>query len=121
MKTAIIDLAYLVSAVLFIFGLKRMQSPVTARTGNMLASSGMLVAVVSTLFLYDILSWPMILAGIVLGGGIGVWLARTVEMTSMPELVAVFNGFGGLASALVAGAELGQYVEGSAIDQDPFT
>jgi len=120
MKTAIIDLAYLVSAVLFIFGLKRMQSPVTARTGNMLASSGMLVAVVSTLFLYDILSWPMILAGIVLGGGIGVWLARTVEMTSMPELVAVFNGFGGLASALVAGAEISQYVEGSAIELEAF-
>ena len=121
METAVIDLAYLASAVLFIFGLKRMQSPVTARSGNALASAGMFVAVVATLFLYDILSWPMMIAGVVLGGGIGVWLARTVEMTSMPELVAVFNGFGGLASALVAGAELGQYVEGSAIDQDPFT
>jgi NAD(P) transhydrogenase subunit beta len=110
MKTAIIDLTYLLSAVLFILGLKRMQSPVTARTGNVLASLGMLVAIVATLFLYEILSWPMILAGVVLGGGIGVVLARTVEMTAMPELVAVFNGFGGLASALVAGAELSQYV-----------
>ncbi len=110
MKTAIIDLAYLLSAVLFIFGLKRMQSPVTARTGNGLASLGMLVAVVATLFLQEILSWPMILGGLALGGLTGVVLARTVEMTAMPELVAVFNGFGGLASALVAGAEVSQYV-----------
>jgi NAD(P) transhydrogenase subunit beta len=114
MKTAIIDLTYLLSAVLFIFGLKRMQSPVTARTGNMLASLGMLVAVVATLFLQEILSWPMIIAGVVLGGGVGVVLARTVEMTAMPELVAVFNGFGGLASALVSGAELSQHIAGSA-------
>ena len=113
MKTAIIDLAYLLSAVLFIFGLKRMQSPVTARTGNALASLGMLVAVVATLFLQEILSWPMILGGLALGGLIGVVLARTVEMTAMPELVAVFNGFGGLASALVAGAELSQRSEES--------
>jgi NAD(P) transhydrogenase subunit beta len=120
MKTAIIDIAYLLSAILFMFGLKRMQSPVTARTGNLLASSGMFVAVVATLFLYEVLSWPMILAGVILGAGIGVWLARTVEMTAMPELVAVFNGFGGLASALVAGAEISQYVEGSAIELEAF-
>ena len=114
MKTAIIDLTYLLSAVLFIFGLKRMQSPRTARTGNVLASLGMLVAVVATLFLQEILSWPMIIAGVVLGGGIGVVLARTVEMTAMPELVAVFNGFGGLASALVSGTELSQHIAGTA-------
>ena len=114
MKTAIIDLTYLLSAVVFIFGLKRMQSPVTARTGNALASLGMLVAVVATLFLQEILSWPMIIGGLVLGGGIGVILARTVEMTAMPELVAVFNGFGGLASALVSGTELSQHVAGTA-------
>jgi len=114
MKTAIIDVTYLLSAVLFIFGLKRMQSPVTARSGNVLASLGMLVAIVATLFLQQILSWPMIIAGVVLGGGIGVVLARTVEMTAMPELVAVFNGFGGLASALVSGTELSQHVAGSA-------
>jgi len=114
MKTAIIDLTYLLSAVLFIFGLKRMQSPVTARSGNVLASLGMLVAVVATLFLKEILSWPMIIAGVVIGGGIGLVLARKVEMTAMPELVAVFNGFGGLASALVSGAELSQHIAGTA-------
>jgi len=121
MKTAIIDLTYLLSAVLFIFGLKRMQSPVTARTGNVLSSLGMLVAIVATLFLYDILSWPLMIGGVVLGGAIGVVLARTVEMTSMPELVAVFNGFGGLASTLVAGAELAQYVGGGRlVDPEGF-
>ena len=121
MKTAIIDLTYLLSAVLFIFGLKRMQSPVTARTGNALASLGMLVAVVATLFLYEILSWPLMIAGVVLGGAIGVALARTVEMTAMPELVAVFNGCGGLASTFVAGAELAQYVGGGRlVDPEGF-
>lgn len=117
---AVINLAYLASAVLFIFGLKRQQSPATARTGNVLSSLGMLVAVVATLFLYDILDPWMIIGGLVLGGGIGAALARQVEMTAMPELVAAFNGFGGLASALVAGAEVARYVEGSAIDVSPF-
>ena len=117
---AVINLAYLASAVLFIFGLKRQQSPATARTGNVLSSLGMLVAVVATLFLYDILDPWMIVGGLVLGGGIGAVLARQVEMTAMPELVAAFNGFGGLASALVAGAEVARYVEGSAIEVSPF-
>ncbi len=117
---AVINLAYLASAVLFIFGLKRQQSPATARTGNVLSSLGMLVAVVATLFLYDILDPWMIVGGLVLGGGIGAVLARQVEMTAMPELVAAFNGFGGLASALVAGAEVARYVEGSAIEMSPF-
>lgn len=117
---AVINLAYLASAVLFIFGLKRQQSPATARTGNVLSSLGMLVAVVATLFLYDVLDPWMIVGGLVLGGGIGAVLARQVEMTAMPELVAAFNGFGGLASALVAGAEVARYVEGSAIPVSPF-
>ncbi len=117
---ALINLAYLASAVLFILGLKRMQSPATARGGNTLAGLGMLVAIVATLFLHDILSPAMIVAGLVVGGGIGAVLARRVEMTAMPELVGAFNGFGGLASALVAGAEVAQYVEGSAIELGGF-
>ena len=111
----VIELAYLVSAALFIVGLKRMQSPATARRGNQLASGGMLVAVLATLFLYDLLSpWLMIL-GLLLGGAIGAVLARQVEMTAMPELVAVFNGFGGLASAIVALAEVAKYLENAPI------
>ncbi|PSQ76753.1 MAG: NAD synthetase [Bacteroidetes bacterium QH_8_67_23] len=111
----LLQLAYLASAALFIVGLKRMQSPVTARRGNALASGGMLVAVLATLFLHDLLSPWMVVLGLLLGGGIGAVLARQVEMTAMPELVAVFNGFGGLASALVALAEVAQYAGDSAI------
>ncbi len=117
----VINLAYLISAVLFIFGLKRLQSPATARRGNVIASMGMLVAVVATLFLYDILDPWMIVAGLAVGGAIGVVLARQVEMTAMPELVAAFNGFGGLASALVASAEVAQYVgEARLVDVEAF-
>ncbi|NBC15899.1 MAG: NAD synthetase, partial [Bacteroidetes bacterium] len=112
MQVGIINLAYLGSAILFILGLKRLQSPTTAREGNTLSSLGMLVAVVATLFLYDLLSIEKMIAGFAIGGIIGVVLARRVEMTAMPELVAAFNGFGGLASALVASAEVAQHVTG---------
>ncbi|GIV59089.1 NAD(P)(+) transhydrogenase (Re/Si-specific) subunit beta [Rhodocaloribacter litoris] len=110
MLTALIDIAYLVAAILFIFGLKRLQSPATARRGNQLAAVGMLIAVVATLFLHDILTPAEMVGGLVLGGAIGAVLARKVEMTGMPELVAAFNGFGGLASALVAGAEVAKFI-----------
>ncbi|PIQ63600.1 MAG: NAD synthetase [Bacteroidetes bacterium CG12_big_fil_rev_8_21_14_0_65_60_17] len=106
MKQAIIDLAYLVSAILFIFGLKRLQSPATARHGNQLAALGMFVAVAATLFMQEILTPAQMLLGVVVGGGIGAIMARRVQMTGMPELVAAFNGFGGIASTLVAGAEI---------------
>ncbi|WP_022835383.1 NAD(P)(+) transhydrogenase (Re/Si-specific) subunit beta [Salisaeta longa] len=115
MERALIDLAYVAAAILFILGLKRMQSPVTARVGNALAASGMLVAVVATLFLQEILSWPMIVSGLALGGAVGGWLSQRVEMTDMPELVAVFNGFGGGASALVAGAEVARYAQQASV------
>ena len=101
-----IELLYLTSAVLFIFGLKRLSSPRTARFGNALASSGMLLAVVVTLVDQDITDWPTIVAGLVVGGAVGAALAIRVQMTSMPQLVAAFNGFGGAASALVALAEI---------------
>jgi len=106
MKQAIIDLSYLVSAILFIYGLKRLQSPATARQGNQLAALGMFVAVVATLFMQEILTPAHMLLGVVVGGGIGAIMARRVQMTGMPELVAAFNGFGGIASTLVAGAEI---------------
>ncbi len=109
MKETLITLAYLVAASLFIVGLKRLSSPATARGGNQLAAGGMLVAVVATLFIQQILSPVEMVAGLVLGGAVGVWLARSVEMTKMPELVAAFNGFGGGASALVAAAEVARY------------
>jgi NAD(P) transhydrogenase subunit beta len=111
MKETLITLAYLVAASLFIIGLKRLSSPLTARGGNQLAAVGMLLAVVATLFLQQILSPIEMVLGLVIGAGVGVWLARTVEMTKMPELVAAFNGFGGGASALVAAAEVARYAE----------
>ena len=110
MATTLINLAYLLAAALFIFGLKRLQSPATARGGNQLAALGMLIAVVATLFLQRILTPVEMIAGLAVGGLIGVILAKRVQMTSMPELVAAFNGFGGLASALVASAEVARYI-----------
>ena len=100
-------LIYLVAAALFIFGLKRLSSPATARSGNQLAASGMAIAIIVTLFNSGISAWTII-AGIIVGSGIGAYLARTVEMTGMPELVAAFNGFGGGASVMVASAEFFQ-------------
>jgi H+-translocating NAD(P) transhydrogenase subunit beta len=110
MIATLINLAYLLAAALFIFGMKRLQSPATARAGNQMAAVGMLIAVVVTLFLHRILTPVEMIAGLVLGAGVGVYLARRVEMTSMPELVAAFNGFGGLASALVASAEVARFL-----------
>jgi len=101
----IIQLTYLLSAILFVFGLKRLQSPATARKGNSLAALAMLLAVIATVLETQILDWTWILVGVILGGVIGGLAARSVEMTAMPELVGIFNAFGGGASALVAIAE----------------
>ena len=104
--SALVQLAYLVAAICFILGLKDLSHPETARRGNAVASLGMLLAIVTTLVGQDIVDFTWIIAGVAVGGLLGAWLARTVEMTEMPQMVAVFNGFGGGASALVAGAEL---------------
>ena len=100
-----IQLTYLLSAILFVLGLKRLQSPATARKGNSLAALAMLLAIIATVLETQILDWTWILVGVVLGGMIGGAAARSVEMTAMPELVGIFNAFGGGASALVAIAE----------------
>ncbi len=103
--STLVELAYLLSAVLFVVGLKRMQSPATARPGNALAAGAMLIAIIATLVDNQVLDWTWILVGIVSGGLIGAVAARTVKMTAMPEMVGIFNAFGGGASALVAAAE----------------
>jgi NAD(P) transhydrogenase subunit beta len=105
----VITLAYLVAAALFIYGIKRLSSPVTARGGNRLAAVGMLIAVLAALLEERLLNVPELIAGVVLGGAIGAYLAKRVPMTAMPEMVAAFNGFGGIASALVASAEVLRY------------
>ena len=105
MQSTIIPVLYLISAVLFILGLKQLSHPRTARKGNFAASLGMLIAIISTLFVKEVISFHLIIAGVVIGGLIGVIGARRIEMTSMPQLVAIFNGLGGGASLLVATAE----------------
>jgi NAD(P) transhydrogenase subunit beta len=100
-----INLAYLVSAALFIFGLKMMSHPRTARRGNLLSALGMLIAIVVTLGDRAIVSWWTIGAGLITGSIVGAVLAIRVQMTAMPQMVGMLNGFGGLASATVALAE----------------
>lgn len=99
---------YLVATALFIFGLKRLSGVRTARSGNRFASFGMLLAVIGALIQAEALSWTMLVIALLLGTAIGALLAKKVEMTAMPELVAAFNGLGGAASAVVALAVLAQ-------------
>jgi NAD(P) transhydrogenase subunit beta len=100
------NFSYILSAGLFIFGLKMLGSPATARRGNLLSSLGMLIAVVAGLTASDIVSYEYIIGGVILGSIIGALAARLVAMTSMPEMVALFNGSGGVASLLVGWATL---------------
>lgn len=110
-----VKLAYLVSAVLFIVGLKQMARPRTAVRGNLLGAAGMLLAVLVTF--RDLMTEAsggtlfMIFAALAVGGAIGAQLALKIEMTAMPQLVALFNGFGGIASVLVAGSEMARVQE----------
>ncbi len=98
-------LVYLIASILFIFGIKKLGSPKTARQGNFLSALGMFLAVVITLFDQRVLTFEYIIIGIVIGSAIGAVLALKVPMTGMPQMVGVLNGFGGGASALVAFAE----------------
>jgi NAD(P) transhydrogenase subunit beta len=107
MNPLFINFIYVVSAALFIFGLKMLSSPATARRGNLLSSLGMLIAIVVTLMNAG-LDYKWVLLGILIGSGIGAFAAMRVEMTSMPEMVALFNGFGGISSLLLAWAEYHQ-------------
>ena len=102
----LINAVYVVSAMLFIFGLKFLSHPSTARKGNLLSSIAMLIAVVITLLDKNIITFDIILTSIVIGSAIGIFAAKKVEMTSMPELVSLFNGIGGLASLAVAYATI---------------
>ncbi|MDR4494317.1 MAG: NAD(P)(+) transhydrogenase (Re/Si-specific) subunit beta [Nitrospirales bacterium] len=106
MYDIIINFAYLIASVLFIFGLKGLTHPRTAVRGNFLGACGMFLAVVVTLTDRHIVSYEFIILGIIIGGAIGAALAIKIEMTAMPELVALLNGFGGAASIFVAGAAL---------------
>ncbi|MBU1001649.1 MAG: NAD(P)(+) transhydrogenase (Re/Si-specific) subunit beta [Proteobacteria bacterium] len=104
MNVNIINLAYLLASVLFVLGIKGLTSPRTAVRGNAYSGLAMLIAVVATLVDRNILTFEYIIAGVAVGALIGAILAMKIKMTDMPQLVAVFNGFGGGASVLVAGA-----------------
>ena len=99
------NLSYILASMLFIFGLKQLGSPETAQKGNLISSSGMLLAVLVTLVNNQIISYEWLAIGLILGILVGATAASLVKMTSMPELVALFNGFGGIASLLVGSAE----------------
>lgn len=98
----IIQLAYLIAAILFVLGIKFLGKTKDARKGNMLSAVGMLLAIVATLIDLNLATFPEMLACMVVGGAIGLYYAKKVEMTQIPEMVALFNGFGGLASLGVA-------------------
>ena len=100
-KDTIIAIAYIISAALFVFGLKFLSSPATARRGNFISAVGMFIAVVVTLWSKDVISFKWIIIGVVIGALIGAISSKVVAMTQMPEMVAIFNGFGGIASLLV--------------------
>ena len=98
--------AYIVASIMFIAGLLWLRSPETARAGNRISALGMLIAVVFTLIDRDIISYEWIILGLILGALIGTIAARRVQLTAMPQMVAIFNGLGGVSSAIVAAAQL---------------
>jgi NAD(P) transhydrogenase subunit beta len=106
MPAFLIELSYLLASVLFIVGLKGMAHPRTAVRGNLLGAAGMFIAVLVTVLDRRIISYEMIFAGLIAGSAIGALLAIRIQMTAMPQMVALLNGFGGAASVAVAGAAL---------------
>jgi NAD(P) transhydrogenase subunit beta len=102
MQSTVVPVIYLLSTILFIFGIKRLSKVKTARRGNALAAVGMLLAIIGALLELGVVDYRWIAGGMVIGTIIGLLFAIRVQMTSMPEMVALFNGFGGIASALVA-------------------
>ena len=112
------NLAYVIAAILFILGIKKLSSPKTARNGNTIASIGMLIAIIATVVSFELLDFKLIVIGMIIGSIIGATFAIHVEMTQMPQMVAIFNGFGGGASALVASAEY--FNKFGTVDQTTF-
>ncbi len=116
-EAALTKLLYLLAAILFIFGLKGLSHPKTAVRGNLLASLAMLIAIVVTLADRRIVSFNVIIIGFIAGGLIGVLMAYRAPMTAMPQVVAIFNGFGGGASALAVGAALEEALRGEWLEE----
>jgi H+-translocating NAD(P) transhydrogenase subunit beta len=113
LRETIVSVAYFAAAFLFVFGIKRMASPATARNGNQVAAVAMLLAMVATLIDRSIITYWSIISGTLIGAGIGIYYGRTVKMTEMPQMVALFNGMGGATAALVSVAE---YAKGGSVE-----
>ncbi len=117
-RSATIDIFYLISAILFIFGLKRLSSPASARSGNQIAAVAMGIALIVTLFDRSFRWHPIniliLIAGTALGAAVGIYFARTVQMTAMPQMVALFNGMGGGTAAIVEIAHFSEVTKGGA-------
>ncbi len=105
-RETLIQASYFVTAALFILGLKRMSSPVTARSGILWAGAGMLVATVVSFLYPGMTNYELILAAIVVGGSLAWWSGKRVAMTDMPQMIALYNGMGGGAAAAIAAVEL---------------
>ena len=99
------NISYVLAAVLFIIGIKKLSHPKSAQSGNQIAALGMLIAIIATLISADKIDFQLIIIGVIIGSIVGLLFAIKVEMTQMPQMVAIFNGFGGGASALVAASE----------------
>ncbi|MGH9626780.1 MAG: NAD(P)(+) transhydrogenase (Re/Si-specific) subunit beta, partial [Bryobacteraceae bacterium] len=121
MPVAFLNFTYLVASVLFIVGLKGLTHPRTAVRGNLLSALGMLIAVLVTVADRQIIAYELILAGVVIGSGLGALLALKIHMTAMPQMVALLNGFGGGASLLVAGAALIEATAAGGVPDAQFT
>ena len=106
MSTNLSNLLYLITIVTFILALRFLSNPAHARRGNQIGAVGMLLAIVVTWIKVGTTSWWAIAIGMLIGGGFGAIAARKVKMTAMPQMVALFNGVGGGAAALIALAEL---------------
>ena len=127
----LVRIAWLIGAVGFVIGLSRMNSPATARNGNLVSAGGMTVAIAATAILiavrqanstdtFGAAPWLIIVVGVVLGGGLGLYTARTVKMTAMPQLVSLFNAVGGGAAALVAIDDFIRLNSGAPVDTTIF-
>jgi NAD(P) transhydrogenase subunit beta len=118
-REILINSAYIVASILFILGLKMLGRQATARKGNLLSGVGMLIAIVVTLLDRNVVNYTWIIAGLVAGTLIGLACAYLVKMTAMPEMVALLNGFGGLASLIVGAAEYFRIRGGTVVPEDP--
>src|SRR6266542_2751906 len=117
MEINVLTIIYLLASVTFIIGLKMLSNPATARRGNLIAATGMTIAILGTIFLYkddagnNLHNYGWIFGGIVIGGIIGTLAAKKVKMTAMPEMVSMFNGMGGACAALISIVEFNRLMK----------